>query len=263
MKKRKCSSVLKCFAVDILMLLLFVMLVSFTLWVLWMYFLRGPIDMETRGYVSKTLKEVSIQPTDIERYTLQHFHNLDDVVLKGIEYPSTCITCHGDYPHTKTPKVRAFFNAHSWFIACEVCHRDNAGQKNVSFKWLDNDTDIALYKLEGDRGIYGARIVPVFIENATEYRLDNLTGKDVVETYRLTESELNDSQKKTAMEKIHSKLNAKAVSCDQCHTDKSLFDFRDLLYSDNMATHLKTIDVGSMISGYDIFHFPNIYESRD
>jgi len=263
MKKRKCPSAFKCFAVDVLMLLLFALLIAFTLWLLWMYFLRGPIDMETRGYVSKTLKEVSVQPTDIEKYTLQHFHNLDDAVLKGIEYPSTCISCHGDYPHNETEKVRAFFNAHSWFISCEVCHDDNSNQENIVFKWLDNDTDIALYKLQGEPGVYGARIVPFYIENKIERRLDNLIEEDEVTAYKLTENTLNAKQKQDALDKMHRNLNSKPASCDQCHVEESLFDFNKLLYSDKMSLHLKSIDVGTMINNYKVFHFPDISKSRD
>lgn len=241
-----------------LMLFLFALLIGFVFWLVWMYYLRGPIEMETRGYVSRTLKEVSIQPTDMERYTIQHFHNLDDAVLKGIEYPSNCVTCHGDYPHNKTVKVRAFFNAHSWFIACEVCHRENGKQENIIYKWLDSDTDIALYKLQGEPGMYEARIVPFLITNKTEQRLDNLIDDADVTAYNNSKDKLNVIQKKKAMEQMHQVLSKTPIVCDQCHTENSLFEFKDLLYSDNMAEYLKDTDVGTMIKGYKVFHLPNV-----
>ncbi len=262
MKKTKHTGVFKNFIVDMMMLIFFVILLGFSLWLVWMYFFRGTIDMETRGYVSKTLKEVSVQPTDIEKYTLQHFHNLDNEVLKGIEYPSNCVNCHGDYAHNKTPKVRAFFNAHSWFMACEVCHGENDKQKNIKYKWLDNDTDIALYKLKGERGIYEARIVPFILERGVEKRLDNLIDNATVSAFNQTKEQMNKTEEKAAIEKMHKSLNSKPVSCDQCHTENSLFKFTDLLYSEKMAEYLMSIDVGTMINGYKVFHFPNVLKEH-
>jgi hypothetical protein len=260
MTNTKLKSIFKNLITDITMLLVFLMLTAFVLWILWMYYLRGPVDIETRGYVSKTLKEAAVQPTDIEKYTLQHFHNLDDVVLKGIEYPSTCVTCHGDYPHNQTPKERAFFNAHSWFIACEVCHRENDSQENIIYKWLDSDTDIALYKFEGDPGNYAARIVPLRLENKTEIRLDNLIDNDTVSAYLLAEDKLSKTEQNEAIDKMHQPLSKNPVSCDQCHTENSLLEFKDLLYTDNMATYLKSFDIDSMIKGYEVFHLPKVLE---
>ncbi len=263
MTNTKLKSILKDLIVDITMLFVFIMLLSLTLWILWMYFLRGPIDMETRGYVSKTLKEAAVQPTDIDKYTLLHFHNLDDVVLKGIQYPSNCVTCHGDYPHNETAKVRAFFNAHSWFIDCDVCHRENNRQESIIYKWLDNDTDAALEKLQDDPGMYTARIVPLLLENKTESRLDKLIDDDTVSAYLLAEDKLSEAEQSEAMEKMHQPLTKNPISCDQCHTENSLFEFKDLLYTDNMATHLKSFDIGSMIDGYEVFHLPKVLEPRD
>lgn len=262
MTKAKGNKTLKNLTVDIMMLFIFALLIGFSLWLLWMYFFRGPIDIETRGYVSRTLKQVVVQPSDKAKYTLQHFHNLDNVVLNGIEYPSTCVTCHGDYSHNKNPKSRAFFNAHSWFTACELCHRENNNSKNIIYKWLDNDTDIELYKLQGEHGIYGARIVPILLENKTEKRLDKLIDKGAVVAYNNSRVRLNETEDKAALEKMHQMLNKKPVSCDQCHTpENGLLEFKDLLYSINMSRHLKSIDVGSMIKGYKEFHLPNVLRS--
>jgi len=259
----KGKQTLKILFVDIMMLCIFVILLAFSIWLIWMYFFRGPIDLETRGYVSKTLQEVVVQPSDKEKYTLQHFHNLDDVVLKGIEYSSTCVTCHGDYPHNKTQKVRAFFNAHSWFMACEVCHSENNKPNKIIYKWLDNDTDIALHKLQGERGIYSARIVPVHLMNGEEQRLDNLIDEETVSAYDNSRDNLNEAEDKSAIEKMHQVLNKKPASCDDCHNENGLLEFNDLLYSKNMSKHLQSIDVGTMIKGYKVFHLPNVLRTKN
>ena len=258
------SNPLKVIAVGMLMLSIFITLIAFSGWLVWMYFFRGPIDLETRGYVSKTLKETSIQPAEREKYTLQHFHNLDEAVLKGIEYPSTCVSCHGDYPHNKTAKVRAFSNAHSWFIACETCHRNNTEQERIIYKWLDNDTDTALYelKLQGDRGIYGARIVPILVNNGIEQPIGDIIPQESVTSYNKTKPQYTKEQNQQAIDEMHQILNKEPTSCDHCHTDDSMLNFETLFYSEKMSSHLKSIDVGTMISGYEVFHLPNVLRSQ-
>ena len=253
---------LKVIAVDMLMLVIFITLISFSAWLVWMYFFRGPIDLDTRGYVTKTLKEISVQPMERGKYTLQHFHNLDEVVLKGIEYPSTCVSCHGDYPHNKNEKVRAFFNAHSWFIACETCHSDNSNQEKTIYKWLDNDTDIELYKLQGERGIYGARIVPVHINKGIEKFAGDIISQESVISYNKAKPQYTKEENQQAIDKMHEVLNEKPASCDNCHTENSMFNFETLLYSENMGSHLKFIDVGTMISNYQLFHLPDVLRPR-
>lgn len=254
---------LKTIFVNILMVSIFSLLLAFSVWLVWMYFVRGPIDIETRGYVSKTLIETSVQPTEKEKYTLQHFHNLDAAVLRGIEYTSTCVTCHGDYPHNKTPKVRAFFNAHAWFMACETCHGENNKQENITFRWLDNDTNNSLTILEGERGIYGARIVPILTRDGIKKRLDNLIDKESVVSYINKKEHLNELQDRDAINEMHKILNEKPASCDNCHIENSMLNFKALLYSDNMSQHLRSIDVGTMITGYKAFHLPNVLRPRN
>ncbi|VAX07515.1 hypothetical protein MNBD_GAMMA25-384 [hydrothermal vent metagenome] len=256
MTKAKSNGILKNLSIDILMLVIFALLLGLALWIVWMYFFRGPVDIETRGYVYRTVSESAVQPSETEKYTVQHFHNLDNAVLKGIEYSSTCVNCHGDYPHNNTPKVRAFFNAHSWFMACEVCHRENKSQGKITYKWLDNDSDMILGKLQGEPGMYGARIVPFIMGDK---RLDNLIDTDTVSAYELSRDGLNEVEDKTAIEKMHQVLSKKPVSCEKCHTENSLFEFKDMLYSNNMAAYLKSLDVGSMVNSYKIFHLPNVH----
>ena len=263
MAKVKQKNILKDLGVDILMLFFFVLILSFTLWIIWMYYFREIPEIETRGYVSKTLEEVTVQPSDTDKYTLLHFHNLNETVLKGIEYPSTCVTCHGDYPHNKTPKVRAFFNAHSWFMACEVCHSETDDQKNVVYRWLDSDTDIPLSKLQGDAGMYKARIVPFLVKNSIERRLDNLISKNVVSAYELSKNSLSEDENKSAIKKMHQQLTEKPVYCDQCHTKNGLFNFKQLLYSDKVSMNLKAVDIGAMIKGDKDFHFPDLFNNTN
>ena len=183
MSNNTTKQILKQLAVDVLMLLVFLALVGFSVWLIYIYFFRGPIDIETRGFVSRTILVEVVQPIQVEKYMINHFHNLDDVVLAGIQSESLCVECHGDYPHKKDKKTRSFFNAHSWFIACEVCHITPEKEEMLSYRWLESDTGKALTSLNGQPGVYGkGLIIPLRTENGTEKRLDILSEDDQVYT---------------------------------------------------------------------------------
>ena len=251
---------LKQLAVDGLMSLIFLVLTGFSLWLLYIYFLRGPIDIETRGFVSHTIRTEEIQPVQVEKYRLDHFHNLDDVVLAGIQSHSLCVTCHTDYPHSKDNKTRAFFNAHAWFMACEVCHMKSQNNEQLSYRWLQPDNGKALTSLDGQPGVYGGLIVPLKVDNGIEKRLDVLSGDDQVyiEEFIRLQKILNEYQIDLAQKRIHKSLSKEAVSCGQCHTEKSILNFDQLLYSRRRASHLRSLDMTVMTNNHSEFYIPNL-----
>jgi hypothetical protein len=256
------ANILKRLVVDAVMGLLFLLLLGFAAWIVWVYYFRGPVDIETRGFVTRTVREQPVQPAQVEQYTLRHFHNLDDRVLAGIESESLCVKCHGDYSHSKTEKVRSFFNAHSWFMACEVCHLQPQDGDRTVYRWLDKKTGNRLTGLDGEDGDYGAMIVPLVIENGVERRLDEPVDREYVEENIRIWDLLADYQKEMAQERIHKILTESPTNCDQCHTVSGALDFRELLYPPQRAAHLESIDMGAMVKGYEEFHLPGIFDPK-
>ena len=254
--------ILKRLAVDALMAFVFLILVGFALWLTWIYFYRGPTDIETRGFVTRTIRGELVQPTQVEKYTLEHFHNLDELVLGGIQSESLCVKCHGDYPHSKDQKARAFFNAHSWFMACEVCHVKPGEKKEFEYKWFDNKTGKELTQLTGTAGNYGGLIVPTKLENGEFKRLDIPTDIEYIERHMRIGKHLDLYQIDMAQERIHKSLTKSSVSCEECHTKDGLLKFKDLLYPPQSASHLESIDMGAMIQGYQQFHLPGVFETK-
>jgi len=256
--------ILKQLAVDTLMALIFLVLTGFAVWLMYIYFLRGPIDIETRGFVSRTIRTEEVQPIQVEKYRLTHFHNLDDVVVAGIQSKSLCVDCHSDYPHAKDKKTRSFFNAHSWFMACEVCHVKPEKTEQVKYRWLESDTGKALTSLKGQPGVYGGLIVPLKIENGAEQRLDVLSDEDQVYTEEFIKlsKNLDDYQVEWAQDRIHKPLSKKAVFCDGCHTQNGLLNFSQLLYSPQRVSHLESLDMASMVKTYKEFHLPTLFDSE-
>ncbi len=257
-----CCQVLKRLAVDVLMVLVFVLLIGIAFWIFWVYFIRGPVDIETRGFVSRTVQNEAMRPSQAERYTLRHFHSLDEVVLGGIKSESLCVRCHGDYPHSKEKKVRTFYNAHSWFMACEVCHLKPEEKGDVVFRWLAHNTGAELTQLQGEAGDYGAMIVPVRLDDGDVKRLDESDDKEYIEEFIRLEENLADYQKELAQERIHKPLSKKTVSCGECHTTDGLLDFKGLLYSSKVTAHLESLDMGAMTSTYEQFHLPAILNPK-
>jgi len=246
---------LKTLLVDIIMGLTFIFLLIVALWLVWIYYFRGPINIVT-GKSKEADQELLIQAK--KEYT-KHFHNLDLVVVKGIQTGSQCLNCHGDYPHYKGQKVRALFNAHSWFIACEVCHVKPEESATVVYRWINNTDGNQLTRLSGENGDYGATIVPMKIENGNAIRIDN-TEADFIREYMQTREQLDEKQKKAAEEKMHETMRKDPVYCDECHTQNGIFHFEELLYSPQSAMYLETLDMGAMAKTYKEFHLPSIFD---
>ena len=246
---------LKTLALDIFMGLNFVFLLMVAVWIVWVYYFRGPIDIVT-GKTRDSDQELLMQARS--EYT-KHFHGMDLVVIKGIQTGSLCVDCHGDYSHYKGQKVRALFNANSWFIACEVCHIKPEQGSVVVYRWLDNKTGHELTTLTGENGDYGATIVPLKIDNGKTSRLDR-SEDDFIREYLQTRDKLNDEQKKAAEERMHETMTKDPVFCDQCHRENGFFNFTDLLYTPQTAKYLETLDMGAMAKTYKEFHFPTLFD---
>lgn len=242
--------------------LVILLLLGFSLWLIWIYYVRGTIDLQTTEFKLEATPADSATPIEVERDTSQHFHNLDQVVLQGIPYRSTCLQCHGDYPHSKTKKVRAFFNAHSWFMACEVCHVRANENETMAYRWLDHRTDNQKLTIQGKAGNYGARIVPILLKDGVEIRVDHLLDEANVNEYLRTRDTLDSDQRDIALKDIHKVMSKEPIFCDECHTENGILDFRKLSYSENSAAHLVSLDMGSMIKSYDVFHLPTIFDPK-
>jgi len=242
--------------VDALMAFIFLLLLSFSLWLIWITFFRGTFDPAM----------FSKEQTELERIatgsavTLEHFHNVDEAVAAGAESGSLCLRCHGNYPHSKAPDVRAFLNAHAFFTACEVCHIRPGEDDQIVYKWLDNNTGAELQKLVGKPGNYGGMIVPIKTENGASRRLDESSDKAFIEEYLELRSGFNADQQAEAKVRIHKEISSKPIFCDECHKENGLLDFKALHYSPVVANRLETGEVATMITKYSKFYLPTMFD---
>ena len=244
--------------IDLLMGGVFLLLAAFALWLIWLTFFRSIYDT---GFA-----EAYQARTEMERIALgigvgsEHFHNLDQAVLAGAESPSLCLKCHGNYPHSKAPDVRAFLNAHAFFITCEVCHiRPEEGEPLV-YKWLDNKTGLELLTLKGTPGNYGGMIVPIKIEKGVGRRLDESTDKTFIEQYLELRATFNADQQAEAKVRIHKEISTKPIFCNECHDEAGILDFVKLKYSPIEVNRLESGEVVTMITKYKKFYLPTMFD---
>lgn len=245
--------------VDILMAVIFISLLAFALWLIWITFFRGTFDTGLISVEGQTELE-RIATGRAAGSTNEHFHNVDEAVLAGGKSPSLCLKCHGNYPHSKAPDIRAFLNAHAYFAACEVCHIRPGENDVVTYKWLDNKTGLELSELKGKPGDYGAMIVPIKIENGIGRRLDESTDKAFVEEYMELRATFNADQQAEAKVRIHKDISTKPIFCDDCHKTDGVLNFKELLYTPVVAERLETGEVASMINKYAKFYLPTMFD---
>jgi len=248
---------LKTLVIDTIMGIFFLYLLYIALWIAWVYYFRGPIDIVTSQEDLQSDQDLLNQAR--EEYTT-HFHNLDIAVVNGIQSDSLCLDCHGDYSHSLNEKMRSMLNAHSWFIACEVCHSPVTEEMKIGYRWIDSETGQALTQLDGTPGNYGALIIPFTLASGTAKRLDENEEYEFTREYLQTRELLDKEQQEAAEERIHETMAETAVSCENCHTEDSLFDYVELLYPPQRALHLQSIDMGAMAKAYEEFFFPNIFD---
>jgi hypothetical protein len=244
--------------IDLLMGGIFLLLAAFALWLIWLTFFRGIYDT--------SFAERAVDQTEMQRIALgvgvgnEHFHNLDAAVLAGAESTSLCLKCHGNYPHSKAPDVRAFLNAHAFFTACEVCHVRPGEEDQMAYKWLDNKTGLELQMLKGKPGNYGGMIVPIKIENGVARRLDESTDKAFIEQYMELRATFNADQQAETKVRIHKEISTKPIFCNECHDKDGILDFVKLKYSPVMVNRLESGEVVTMITKYEKFYLPTMFD---
>jgi cytochrome c553 len=243
---------------DLLMGFVFILLFGFALWLIWITYFREYFDT---GIIESS-KLTAIEELKIAGMNKQnHFHNLDESVLKIAKSLSVCVKCHGSYPHSKSNHIRAFLNAHAYFMACEVCHLDEKKRSIATFKWLDDRTGLAMdffpTKLR-------AKIVPVEKINGSLNRLDISRDRRFVEEYLTHRNTLDADQEAAAKLRIHRNVSDDAIVCDDCHTatKTSYLPYASLHYSQERISAIAGTEVTGMIKKYKKFYLPSLLEEK-
>ena len=244
----------KTLLVDLLMGIILLLLFSFAFWLIWLTFFREYFDT---GIIESNQSEYMQGVRSAQVVHQKRFHNVDDAVITHNESASNCSVCHYDLPHLKSKEKRAFLNAHSYFVACEVCHNKTETGSEVIYRWSEKGTGRFL---NGEPKRYTAKITPTVYVDGQVRSLESVDDKEYVMEYLKIKDTLSMDQIEKVVDRTHSDLLNKPISCNDCHTmEKNTYiPFAQLAYSEARIEELTRIEVVGMVKRYEHFFMPHL-----
>lgn len=186
-----------------------------------------------------------------------HFHMIDEYISQQETMAPLCLTCHGNYPHSKEKKVRSLLNAHSGFMACSVCHtRKEPGTEDILFAWVDRATGKIVNKVKGEYGKYQAKIFPVKIDAQGQKQIFKPVDETAAQQYIKIKDIFTPDQAAQAKLRLHEHISVKPVFCSDCHKKDGYLDFEKLGFPLYRINHLNSTEVVGMINKYKTFYLP-------
>ncbi|MBI4650196.1 hypothetical protein HY745_02710 [Candidatus Desantisbacteria bacterium] len=207
----------------------------------------------------------------------RHFHNNESELVNPIPQPegastakSFCIDCHGSLPHKKSRVVRAMFNFHKIFIACETCHyKERLNKEKVGYRWYDGTerTIADLLKLESkslnrptgpqkkltEKDIYekyGFKISPYIKENGRFVMMVSLTDDPYPQEYLKMRNKLTPDQQAGIKAKIHGNIDGVGSDCIDCHKSDSQLPYKALGFTSARVKDLVQTEAAGLFKYY-------------
>jgi cytochrome b subunit of formate dehydrogenase len=197
-----------------------------------------------------------------------HFHNITMQVTP--DERSYCIKCHGDFPHGSKSEIRTYLNMHDFYLACQTCHIKRDTDTKYTYKWYNRANGAVLQTMPDLSGTpldeLNIKLIPGLETPDGWKRLDSDPIKNYAESFinKAESRSLSLEQKKESIEKIHSLLSKKSITCQQCHNEKQpLLPYSQLGYSPERIKQLTRSELVQMIENFDQFRFPTIFERKN
>ncbi len=252
---------MKRWILHLVMTVLFLLHFSFFGWLIWITYFRPLVRASQLAEAYEGFEEIAYIVDRTENMR-GHFHNVDESIDIERQNSSFCLKCHGTYPHSKAKDVRSFLNAHSFFMACEVCHVRREDGTRIVYRWVKAGGDEELEALHGPPGNYGGIIVPFREEKGVLKRLDRTLNDKLILRYLKLRDELTADQVAELKLKIHKGISSKPVFCDECHREGGYIDFNTLLYPPERVKVLTSTEVVGMIEKYKEFYLPTMFDPK-
>jgi hypothetical protein len=195
-----------------------------------------------------------------------HFHHIGRWYQADTQ--NSCIQCHSQTPHSKSPQARAFLNMHNLFISCQTCHvRENEQTVPTRFGWVD----IATGQLRDSPdlanlpwGEYGAKITP--LTGSRESPQPVLADEEEASAGEFVKQreKLGDQQRIVALRVIHRRCTETPVRCSDCHSaNKALLPYAALGFPPERTTFLMSAEVADLVARYEVFHMPTLLKADE
>jgi hypothetical protein len=222
-------------------------------------------EMEAEAEMDRSLDELLGEGEQVKLYlgyrVLEtsrlegHFHHIDMTVQP--DRRSQCVTCHGDLPHDKVPEVRAFWNMHTFLLACETCHvRLPAAASGDDYRWYDLESGALIDDpAVGTRPVpYTAKIVPMERVDGSLRRVDSQERLDRAAAFAEEEGTLSQEREDAEIDGLHEHLAEEPHVCDDCHGAEPLLPLEDLGYPQNRIESILGTEVIDMLEEYKTFY---------
>ncbi len=188
-----------------------------------------------------------------------HFHHVDFEILP--DKRSYCNKCHGDMPHKKVKEVRAFWNMHAFFMACETCHiRFDDTSAPPAYKWYDRQSGEIVDSPvpHAKPGFYSAKIVPFERVNGSLARVDSDERIAFANQFIKVGDSLGEFQRAKAIKIIHQVNSKKPYICEDCHRKANpVLSLPELGYPPERIAFLEGNEVVGMVEKYKTFFLPD------
>jgi nitrate/TMAO reductase-like tetraheme cytochrome c subunit len=224
-------------------------------------------------------KEVSYQIFRVKeqerKQRYDHFHLLtEDINLEAWARRSTCIACHSPYPHGKNLQAIAVMNLHTEFMTCHSCHLKLDVGEQIRFGWIDptgSQSKAEPYgvRIDPETGAFAetedhfSKLTPFRKINGEWEPITSLSGIEEALGYMEEQEVYSEEERKAIVDRLHEGAELKEfIQCSRCHSKDGIMDFKSLGFEPARINQLQKMEIGGMLTNYDIFYFPDLYRNK-
>jgi len=212
----------------------------------------------------------------------RHFH----IEVGYLQIPEdkrpVCYICHSDFPHKKNKKVRALMNMHTQYLVCETCHLKEKPGMEIIYKWYSPFEENpegpffgTNYQPATGKLLVGnkySKIAPYFKDDLMDYssqdnvKADNLglavqmQDAPLAIDFMKVRDKLTPEQRDGVKNQFHENIKPKGNDCKTCHSGESIFNYKNLGFSEERIPALTTLEIVGIITKYDDFYLPELFK---
>jgi len=224
----------------------------------------------------KSMSLAAWQMKELERKQQhEHFHiGVEDKALDAWAEKSTCIICHTVYPHGRNKQAMAIINLHTEFLTCNTCHLKLSDKSGMQFGWVNPpgmtpsekpygtsiDPETGVFMQTGN---HVSKITPVHMVDGMLRPYMSEQDIPTALKYMAEKDTYSDAQKKNIVDAMHKDTEIKEfVLCRQCHSSTGIIPFAKLGFDQTRTNHLQRMEIGGMLTNYDVFYFPDLFKQK-
>ncbi len=188
-----------------------------------------------------------------------HFHRYDPPQTLPFANRSACLLsgCHTEYPHQRTPEVRAYMNMHTAFLTCETCHFSKVDVGTVRYDWFDHgmkdhplakappagvSRDETTGELVGMDN-YVRKIAPFWERDGRRDVVFRPGTDPKALEYERVRNRMTSEMIARVKAEFHRDIQPAGPLCMKCHSVNGMLDYRALGFSPARARELEMLRV--------------------